>query len=339
MDPMALLIVSCQIFQLQASLQAPQLTAKPRSLYYMTGQPVTLTCLLSGHGKAKKFTFFKDKAELNSVEHSESYHISQLQIYNSGSYSCNHCTMSDMGPIHCLESSSVWITVLDPPPRPVLKLDPPTGEVNEGNRLLITCSTNRNSTEKRFHFYRDGVEMNPANEGLLWHSREAGGASTDASVTILQARPSQTGGFACSYEEKNSSHWISSPWSQKVNITVLAQFPKISLGFAALAIPLPVLMVLLIVYCMRKKKASKRQQEFELTENKEEIDLDYFETLTPQAATLQQQEGSEVTYADVRISSAGTPLKPMMRNKLKQVEEEKVLYSRVRFQPTSRATK
>ncbi|KAL8177156.1 UNVERIFIED_CONTAM: hypothetical protein K2H54_042684, partial [Gekko kuhli] len=257
MEPIkALLIVSCQIFQLQASLQAPQLTVTPRSPYYVMGQSVTLTCSQSGNGKGKRFTFFKDKIELSSSEWTwnqrESYHIPQLHISHSGAYSYTYCTISDKQPIHSLESDPAWITVLDPPPRPVLKLNPPTGEVNEGNRLLITCSTNRNSTEKRFHFYRDGVEMTPANEGLLWLSREPGGASTDASVTILQARPSQTGDLTCSYEEKNSSRWISSPWSQKVNITVWAQHPYSALEHARWAIPLLIAMVPLI-FCCRER--------------------------------------------------------------------------------------
>ncbi|KAL8177157.1 UNVERIFIED_CONTAM: hypothetical protein K2H54_042694 [Gekko kuhli] len=268
MDPIiALLIVSCQIFQLQASFQAPQLTVTPRSPYYVTGQAVTLTCSQSGYGKTKIFIFFKDETELNSSEwsreHSKSYHISQLQISSSGAYSCQYCTASSMGPIHCLESNSVWITVLE-----------------DGN-------------------------------------------------------------YSCKFWVVDSEWEIPSQESNIIiiSVTVLAQFPKISLEYAALAIPLLVLLVLLVVYCMRKKKASEHQQQFELTASKEERDLDSLGSLPPQAAALQQQEGSEVTYADVRISSAGTPLKPMMRNKLKPVEEEMVLYSRVRFQPTCRATK
>ncbi|XP_077169790.1 Fc receptor-like protein 5 [Paroedura picta] len=316
----------------------PLFSVSPEKEIYARWEVITLTCSVSDKQNVTKLQFLKNQTELASLEAPSPpfTHSLQLLEQGGGNYSCRYWTVDSGQEMASQESNIVSISVADSPPRPVLKLDPPTGEVNEGDQVLLSCSTDRNRTEKRFHFYRDNVEMTPGEEGLFWSSREPGKTSTDASVAILQAKPSQRWELACSFEEEMSSRWISSPWSQKVNLTVLARLPTVPPQYAAVAVPFLVLMLLLVVYCMKKQKASKGQQAFELEESKEEADLDYLGMLTP---WRQKQEESEITYADVKFCSASTPSKPVVRNAHEPAEEERVLYSGVRFQPPSRAPK
>ncbi|ETE64467.1 hypothetical protein L345_09763, partial [Ophiophagus hannah] len=106
------------------------------------------------------------------------------------------------------------------PPSPLLRVDPLSQRVKEGDPLVFLCSTEGGDREKKFHFYKDGVEITSSEEGLLDPSTEPTNPLQNASLRIPHASFNHNGEYACSYEEKRSNRWIMSSWSQGTNITV-----------------------------------------------------------------------------------------------------------------------
>ncbi|CAI5791435.1 receptor 5 [Podarcis lilfordi] len=283
---------------------------------YIRDEKVILTCSAPDSLKVAGYTFFKEQQDQTFKELPNSgmgpYEMFRVNEDTVGNYSCVYWIMPSGQEIFSSQSNLVSVAMADPPPFPVLKVDPPSGVVNEGDSLRLTCLANGTITEKRFHFFKDGAEMDTSHEG----SREPVNTSPNASVSILQATVNHsgefacsyeeaiggrwvmspwsktgkvmvnvpdilvqvtasihTGGFACRYEQKLSSRWIMSPWSQTVNVTVWAPNSSSSpLLYARWAIPLVILMVPLAFYCTRRKRALKSEQE-----NKEEANSEYVE--------------------------------------------------------------
>ncbi|KAG8141013.1 hypothetical protein E2320_003637, partial [Naja naja] len=118
------------------------------------------------------------------------------------------------------QSNQLGFFISDAPPSPGLRVDPLSQRVEEGDPLVFLCSTEGGDREKKFHFYKDGVEITSSEEGLLEPSTEPTNPLQNASLRIPHASFNHSGEFACSYEEKRSNRWIMSSLSQGVNITV-----------------------------------------------------------------------------------------------------------------------
>ncbi|XP_075768331.1 uncharacterized protein LOC142821332 [Pelodiscus sinensis] len=106
------------------------------------------------------------------------------------------------------------ITRLDPPPQPVLRA------VREGHSLNITCTAPRDASERRFNFYKDGVNLHP--EGRWFEIRPTEprtGSGTVSVLSILHDSPHFTGNYICWYEEKMNGRWIPSLCSQFMTVT------------------------------------------------------------------------------------------------------------------------
>ncbi|KAG8141014.1 hypothetical protein E2320_003638 [Naja naja] len=146
------------------------------------------------------------------------------------------------------------------PPSPGLRVDPSSQRVEEGDPLVFLCSTEGGTTKKKFHFYKDGVEITSRKEGLLEPSSEPTNPLQNASLRIPHASFNHSGEFACSYEEKRSNRWIMSSLSQGVNITV--------------------------------EPASPPHEQFQLVEKKEEGDL--LGMMESQAATAATSSSAKV---------------------------------------------
>ncbi|XP_061446302.1 high affinity immunoglobulin epsilon receptor subunit alpha [Rhineura floridana] len=262
-----------------ADPSAPLFSVSPKQDIYTTGDLISLTCLAPDKRNMSRIIFLSNKWVLyfhNPTPAVDTFmHSLHLSAQDSGDYSCMYYVLESGREIPSQRSSSIFISVMDPPPPPVLKIDPPSRVVNEGDPLLLTCSAKENHIKKSFHFYRDGVEMVPSNDGSLQVSREPGDTSPNASVSIWQASLNHSGEFACRYKEKMSSDWRVSPWSQKVCITVWASNSSAPpLLYACMAIPLMILMAPLAFYCGRKTSECKQG-------NKEEADTEYVEMFSP----------------------------------------------------------
>ncbi|TFJ97274.1 cathepsin K [Platysternon megacephalum] len=159
-----------------------------------------------------------------------------------------------------LQSNAVTLVLTDPPPQPVLSVVPPSGAVSEGLPLLITCTAPGDTSERRFHFYKDGAEIAPGDTGSEISTTGPGTSSVNFSVlSIPRAGPSNTGEFSCGYEVNMSGRWIPSPRSRAVNVSMTAWSLPVPLvagcGGAATALAL---LLLLICLCRKKTAATRR---------------------------------------------------------------------------------
>lgn len=113
---------------------------------------------------------------------------------------------------------SLWIFPAGIPPPPLLKLDPLSQREKEGDCLFLLCSAEGSLTEKKFHFYRDGVEITSSQECLPKSSSKPADLLQSGSLRILHALFNHSMEFACNYEEKRNNRWIMSSWNQGLNV-------------------------------------------------------------------------------------------------------------------------
>ncbi|XP_042332420.1 uncharacterized protein LOC121935212 [Sceloporus undulatus] len=279
----ALVMVFFQLFWQSASADCPLFSVSPKQEIYRSGESINLTCSAVGNHRMSRIQFTNSKWFLYFPALPPSManftHALRISPQDSGMFSCIYYVEEPGQETIYLKSNAVRISVLDPLPPPTLRVDSPSRVVKEGDSLLITCSTDRNNTEKKFHFYKDEVEMTSNPEESPKLPKEPGDPSPEASVSILKAGPIHTGEFACRYEEKMSNGWTVSPLSRKVYLTVWAPSPcaPLPLPYVWMAIPFATAVVpvaLLAFYCGRKKKdAPKGLEEFQPEEHKED---DYF---------------------------------------------------------------
>ncbi|XP_039355029.1 Fc receptor-like protein 5 isoform X3 [Mauremys reevesii] len=204
----------------------PSLSLDPPCLKYLLGEQATLSCVDPKVGKVTGYSFYKERSEEMSTEApgpsgGDKLVFLELHMADAGPYTCKYWTAQDGQDILSVGSQPVSVSVLDPPSQPTLSLDPPSGVIKEGLPLLITCTAPRDTGERRFHFYKDGVEFIPGNTPSQINTTGPGPGSMNASVlSIPRAGPDSTGKFTCGYEEKVCRKWVQSPRSQAVNINV-----------------------------------------------------------------------------------------------------------------------
>ncbi|XP_026577730.1 uncharacterized protein LOC113450662 [Pseudonaja textilis] len=196
------------------------------------------------------------------------------------------------------------------------------------------------SAEKRFHFYKDGVEITSSEEGLLEPSSESTNPLQNAYLRIPHASFNHSGEFACSYEEKRSNRWVTSSWSRGKKVTVEpvgTQDSDLVWRYSWMAIPLIILLVPFAFYCWRKKSTPVSQERFQLREKKEERnDLAVMEPQAATAATSSPVKDSEVSYSCIQNFFIPSPPGPTRKNCLTQGEQEGILYSDIVFPPKRR---
>ncbi|KAM9121186.1 Fc receptor-like protein 5 [Pangshura tecta] len=233
---------------------APSLRLIPPLPLYVTGETVTAECVApAGPYVPWAHWVLRDGEALG--EQPGPQLTLNVTPSDSGTYRCGYSTELHGRHLRSPPSDLVPLSVTDPPPQPELSVDPPSRLVSEGLPLLIICMASGDTSERRFHFYKDGAESEIS-------TMEPGTSSMNFSVlSILRASPSNTSEFSCGYEVNMSGRWIPSPRSQAVNVTVTAWSLPIPLvagcGGAATALALLLLLLLLIPLC-RKKAATRR---------------------------------------------------------------------------------
>ncbi|KAM4883390.1 uncharacterized protein FYW23_013678, partial [Sylvia borin] len=142
-----------------------------------------------------------------------------------------------------------------PCPAPELAVEPPTGVVTAGHRLLLSCSAPRRDFRRRFRFYRDGAEVTPGAGG------DVTGDVIGRGAELLFPRVSrETGGnFSCRVEEEVGGAWLEAPPSRGVAVVVTAEFELLPLviGVAVGVVSL-LLGLLLAAWLCRKRRGGSR---------------------------------------------------------------------------------
>ncbi|XP_044840812.1 uncharacterized protein LOC123347462 [Mauremys mutica] len=243
---------------------APSLSLSPPSP--VRGQQVQLTCSAPRGSGALGFVFYEQRSgiwERLRSQSSGTWRISTENSELSRTFTCSYRIQSSpprQPHSQSLQSNAVTLLLTDPPPQPVLSVDPPSGVVSEGLPLLITCMAPGDASKRRFHFYKDGAALIPGDTGSEISTTEPSTGSMNFSVlSILRADPSNTGEFSCGYEVNMSGRWIPSPRSQALNVTVTAWSLPVPLvaGCSGAAAALA-LLLLLICLCRKKKAATRR---------------------------------------------------------------------------------
>ncbi|XP_065421412.1 uncharacterized protein LOC101937183 [Chrysemys picta bellii] len=281
--------------------------------------------------------------------YTELIQLSGVSGLQAGKYSCESWKTVSGREIESQRSQPISIAVRDPPPQPVLGLDPPSGAVSEGLPLLIICAVSRDAREWRFHFYKDGFEIVPGNMGSEINTTEPGIGSVNVSVlSILQAGPNNTGEFTCGYEENVSGRWIPSPRSRAVNVTMnvtgTASYSTRDILLTTGGLLLLVgAIAALICYCRRKERVPKPQKSIEGSEPRGcarnlHPGHDHQGSKARVPGAEQMEQGSEVTYA-LMVFPALEAQATQSKNKAKPAEDEHVLYSEVVTTHTRKAAK
>ncbi|XP_025032744.1 uncharacterized protein LOC112542953 [Python bivittatus] len=200
--------------------------------------------------------------------------------------------------------------------------------MKEGECLLLFCLAEGGLVENRFHFYMDGAEITSSHEWLLEGSGKPTNPLQNASLSILHAKPNHSGEFACSYEEKRGRRWITSSWSQGVNVTVCSQDFDTMWKYIWLVVPFIILLAAFAFYCWKNKNKSEAEES-----KGERDDLGMMDPQTARAAAPSLAKDSEVTYSVIQVSSTQPAPGPTRKDRLPPKEEEMVLYSDVLFQP------
>ncbi|XP_075767898.1 immunoglobulin superfamily member 1-like isoform X2 [Pelodiscus sinensis] len=319
----------------------PRLSLDPPHPIYIRGEQVTLRCSGQLNEKAAGYRFFNQSGEqISSGESSQgTWQINTSDAAASQAYTCLYWRVERGREIPSEKSPPVPVSVTDPPSQPELSVDPPSGAVSKGFPLNITCTAPGDARERRFHFYKDGIELIPGDLGFEISTVEPGTGSVNVSLlSIPRASPNITGDYTCGHEENVNGRWIPSPRSSAVNVTGNAMMSgslsarDILLGTGGVLLLIAALAALLF-YCCRKKrvpKTPKCTEGSELAQYTRNLDPghDSKGSKAAGAGAEQMEQDSEVTYALLVLptSQAHTT---QSKNKAKPAEDEHVLYSEV----------
>ncbi|XP_039353648.1 alpha-1B-glycoprotein-like isoform X1 [Mauremys reevesii] len=336
-------------------LPAPHLTKSPQQPVYITGEAVTLTCSAARAPTVFRVRFFRDYQiihfkELPSPQYSYTDFIglSGESGLRAGKYSCEFWQTVSGREIPSKRSQTISISVTDPPPQPLLSMDPPSGVVSEGLPLHITCTAPWDAGQRRFHFYKDSVNLVPGDAGSDVSTTESGTNSVNISVlSIPQAGPNNTGEFTCGYEKNVDGRWIPSPRSRAVTVTVTAltasHYTRDILLRTGGVLLLGGALAALICYCHRKKRVPKPLRSTKGSEPREHTrnldpGCDNKGSKATGAGGERMEQGSEVAYVLIEFP-ASQAHRTQKTKKPKPAEAEHVLYSEVVTTPTWKATK
>ncbi|XP_039193758.1 uncharacterized protein LOC120305647 [Crotalus tigris] len=217
--------------QTDSSRSAPRLSSSLPYSFIIKGEEIPLNCFFpegvtsrSPEGSHIFLFYCKDQYGESVGDHPLSNNTFNLRTENLTPYQIKiicKCKIrqSSRGWSDYPESNQLVFSVVGELPSPLLKVDPLSQKVKEGDPLVFLCSVEGGNAEKIFHFYKDGMEITSQEEGLLERSSEPTNRVQNASLRILHAYINHRGEFACRYEERRSNRWLMSSWSQGINMT------------------------------------------------------------------------------------------------------------------------
>ncbi|TRZ05854.1 hypothetical protein HGM15179_021253, partial [Zosterops borbonicus] len=123
-----------------------------------------------------------------------------------------------MGEVRSGNSHPVLIQVQGRCPAPVLSVEPPSGVVPAGHRLLLTCSAPRRRFRRRFRFFRDGAALRDVIDDVM--GDVTGEEEEGAELELPTVSRRSGGNFSCRLEEEVGGAWLEAPPSRGVAVLV-----------------------------------------------------------------------------------------------------------------------
>ncbi|XP_065714811.2 Fc receptor-like protein 5 isoform X1 [Patagioenas fasciata] len=234
------LLASLQFFPLASPTDPPPpptITVTPEKLEYIMGDTISLRCSAPSATKEKiqGFHFLGTSGwAVDARVRTESY-VYTFTIAGPRDSGAHTCTYSILTParryLRSRESKPIVISVRDLPPPPTLTLTPAGGVTVEGQPLVFLCRALAGEALRRFHFYKDEVEVT---EGTQLTSGE-----TEAQLKVTAAGMGLSGNVTCGYEEETEGRWVPSYPSQThlLLITEAAAAPHLSVDPPTLVVP------------------------------------------------------------------------------------------------------
>ncbi|XP_039193773.1 uncharacterized protein LOC120305657 [Crotalus tigris] len=319
-----------------------RLSLSPPHSIFTRGERMTLICSVPDRYQPLIFVFHckneSGSSILNKTHQENTWNINISHLNGTKKLICN-CSSKSLNLTKFYSSpfsSSREILVVDTPPPPRFKFDPLTQTMKEGDCLILLCSVEGGIREKKFHFYKDGVEITSSQECLQKGSSEPADLLQSGSLRILSDHSTHRGEFACRYAEKRSNRWLMSSWSQGLNITVWTKDPDPVWRYSWIAISLIILLFPVAFYGWKKKKQNKNIPSSERLKAKEN-EAEKGDHGTPRRqATAAPVKESEIIYSVFQISSTLSSPGPEMEDYLPPEEEMGVLYSDLLFPQKAR---
>nr|XP_021156320.1 alpha-1B-glycoprotein-like isoform X1 [Columba livia] len=215
----------------------PTITVTPEKLEYIVGDTISLCCSAPPATKEKiqGFHFLGTSGWAVDARVRTKSYVYTFTITGPRDSGAHTCTYSVLTPtrhyLRSRESKPIVISVRDLPPPPTLTLTPAGGVTMEGRPLIFLCHAPAGEAPRRFHFYKDEVEVT---EGTQLTSGE-----TEAQLKVAAAGMGLSGNVTCGYEEETEGRWVPSYPSQTrlLLITEAAVTPHLSMDPLSCTVP------------------------------------------------------------------------------------------------------
>ncbi|XP_041961141.1 B-cell receptor CD22-like [Alosa sapidissima] len=267
------------------------------------GGRVTLTCSSDANPPPHTYSWYKGRAQLSYRQ--KMLNFSNVHSEDSGNYSCQATNTYGSN-----ASPNTEIHVLYGPRTPVVVIDPP-GNITEGSRVTLTCSSDANPPVESYTWFKVN-ESTPVGSGQQY------------SITAI--RPEDGGQYYCVARNR-----LGSQVSTAVSITVegiSASGEQSPLVTAVVVVSVcGVVGLLCVLVWLRQMKRSQEpggqdQHYFSVTGQSTAAedaggaeDAGHYSTIQPHGSThTAGAQGDEVLYASVQFKKAGaakgSPVQP-----------------------------
>ncbi|XP_058494148.1 B-cell receptor CD22-like [Solea solea] len=268
----------------QYAPKSPSVSVSP-SGQIVEGSSVTLTCSSDANPEATCI-WSKNQTLIKGAE--RIYRLSSISSEDRGLYECS-CQN-----LYGTRRTSKYVDVLYAPKLPSVSVSP-SGQIVEGSSVTLTCS----------------ADANPAATYTWYKDNEDSVKATGHIFTITDIRPEHGGQYYCQVKNTRGSH--SAMFS--LDVTVSTEVLKTAITGTTAAV-LFVMVLLTIIFLMRKKRTSEQPSEPGDRAN-------HSEQPGPHRNMMKQRENEEwsvVEYSAVRFRSRGQ----------ETVEDQTALYNVVK---------
>ncbi|KAG7514859.1 B-cell receptor CD22-like [Solea senegalensis] len=282
----------------QYAPKLPSVSVSP-SGQIVEGRSVTLTCSADANPEATCI-WYKNQTLIKGAE--RIYRLSPISSEDRGRYECS-CQN-----LYGTRITSKYVDVLYAPKSPSVSVSP-SGLIMEGSSVTLTCSS----------------DANPAADYTWYKDNEDSVKATGHNFTITDIRPEHGGHYYC--QVKNTRGSQSAMF--RLNVTVSTEVLKTAITGTSAAV-LFVMVLLTIIFLMRKKRTSEQPSEpGDRANHSEQLE----EVIEPHYVSVHfVKKQTDGIYSNIQPG----PHRNMMKQK--ENEEDVVEYSAVKFRSRGQET-